>query len=123
MIVDPKTQGGRLIMMAIGEKLAALQTVYEDPSLSKEEQQAAYASTEICRTLSDEFVAELNFDSTQHPTWITKGKSITQIIQELRTFEDQTLEVRLTFDGGQTNKPVSILTRRNSYAMIEYCGL
>lgn len=56
-----------------------------------------------------------------HPEWVTCGKSISKLIQELKTFEDQELEVRLSLDSGVSHKPVSILSRRDGYCVLENC--
>jgi hypothetical protein len=46
------------------------------------------------------------------PEWITRGKSIRQLIKELQTFEDQDLEVRISLDDGNTHKPISLVGRQ-----------
>jgi hypothetical protein len=52
--------------------------------------------------------------------WTSRGKTVEQLIKELKSFENQQLEVRISIDGGDTSYPVSILTKRqNKYAMIE----
>jgi hypothetical protein len=38
----------------------------------------------------------------QAPDWMTKGKTIAGLIEELRTFSDQNLEVRISTDDGGT---------------------
>ena len=43
------------------------------------------------------------------PAWTGKGKTIAGLIAELQTFEDQTLEVRISFDGGVTSRPISLV--------------
>jgi hypothetical protein len=115
MIIDPKHAAGRFVMQALGDKIAALQLGGDDTNVGTEV--GAY------QAILDYLTRERDTDPADQPEWINKGKSITQLIKELGSFEDQTLEVRLTFDGGETHKPISILTRRDGYAMIEYCGL
>jgi len=44
--------------------------------------------------------------------WTTCGKSIRQLIQELQTFENQDLEVRISVDGGENHKPISVLDKK-----------
>jgi hypothetical protein len=52
--------------------------------------------------------------------WTSRGKTVEQLIKELKTYENQQLEVRISIDGGETSYPVSILTKReNKYAVIE----
>lgn len=41
--------------------------------------------------------------------WEDRQKSITQLIKELKTFEDQELVVMVSDDGGETFKPVKLL--------------
>jgi hypothetical protein len=52
------------------------------------------------------------------PDWVTRGKTIRQLIEELKTFEDQELEVQISLDDGETHKPVSILVKRGGYCLI-----
>lgn len=41
--------------------------------------------------------------------WEDRQKSITQLIKELKTFEDQELIVMVSDDGGETFKSVKLL--------------
>jgi hypothetical protein len=41
--------------------------------------------------------------------WTSRGKTVAQLIEELRSFEDQGLEVRLSVDGGKTSVPISLV--------------
>ncbi|MGF2881820.1 hypothetical protein VSN93_17455 [Acinetobacter johnsonii] len=45
----------------------------------------------------------------KQPEWITRGKSIKQLIEELQSFEDQNLLVEISFDCGETSKPISLV--------------
>jgi hypothetical protein len=57
-----------------------------------------------------------------NPPWTSKGKTIAQLIEELRTFEDQTLEVRISVDGGDTSVPISLVAwAQGRYALLENC--
>lgn len=53
------------------------------------------------------------------PEWIGRGKTVAQLIQELRSFEDQSLEVRISIDGGESLQPISLVTKRGGYAVLE----
>lgn len=53
--------------------------------------------------------------------WITKGKTISQLIEELLTFEDQNLEVRISLDGGETHRPISIVGRFDGLCLLINC--
>jgi hypothetical protein len=59
----------------------------------------------------------------KNPDWITRGKSIKQLIEELQTFEDQDLEVRISLDEGETHKPISLVGKRKGYCMLMNCEL
>lgn len=52
------------------------------------------------------------------PEWVTKGKTIRQLIDELKTFENQELEVKMSFDEGKTHKPISILVKRDNCCLL-----
>lgn len=45
-----------------------------------------------------------------------------QLIEELRTFEDQGMEFRLSLDGGDTSFPISLVGKSNGkYAVLRNC--
>ncbi|WP_234086320.1 hypothetical protein [Azonexus sp. R2A61] len=55
-----------------------------------------------------------------NPEWTSRGKTIAQLIEELRSFEDQSLEVRISLDAGSTSYPISLVAKRNGkYAILE----
>jgi len=60
--------------------------------------------------------------NTKTPEWITKGKTIRQLIEELQTFEDQDLEVRISVDDGVTFRCISLVMRKNKLGG-HFCGL
>lgn len=53
------------------------------------------------------------------PEWVTHGKTIRQLIEELKSFEDQELEVRISLDYGDTHHAISIVEHRDG----KYCVL
>ena len=53
------------------------------------------------------------------PKWIGRGKTVVQLIQELRSFEDQSLEVRISIDGVESSQPISLVTKIGGYAVLE----
>ena len=63
---------------------------------------------------------EINMTSEikKQPDWVTKGKSIRQLIQELKTFEDQEMEAQLSFDEGKTCKAISLLVKRDGFCLL-----
>jgi hypothetical protein len=56
------------------------------------------------------------------PNWTSRGKTIADLIKELQSFEDQTLEVRLSFDAGATSLPISLVGKLDGkYAVPQNC--
>lgn len=54
--------------------------------------------------------------------WTSRGKSVAQLIEELRTFEDQAMEVRISVDGGSTSLPISLIGRVDGrFAVLMNC--
>ena len=57
-----------------------------------------------------------------NPDWTSSGKTISQLIDELRTFENQGMEVRISVDGGKTSLPISIVGKSSGkYAVLKNC--
>jgi hypothetical protein len=55
-------------------------------------------------------------------SWPSKGKTVSQLIRELQSFEDQEMEVRISVDGGETSVPISLVGKVNGrFAMLENC--
>ncbi len=60
-------------------------------------------------------------DSTN---WITRGKTIRELIKELETFENQNLEVKISIDDGRSFKSISLVTREHiDDSECHFCGL
>ena len=54
-----------------------------------------------------------------NPDWTSRGKTVSQLIRELRTFEDQEMEVRISLDHGETSYPISLVGKyNNNYAVL-----
>lgn len=54
--------------------------------------------------------------------YTSRGKTVEQLIKELKTLENQQLEVRISIDGGETSLPISIIGKsENQYALIINC--
>jgi hypothetical protein len=121
MILNPQSKPGRLVMALLAEKIAALRALACAPATPENEAADAHNDATLYQVIRNELQAELDAAGQAYPQWVTKGKSITQLITELGSFEDQNLEVRLTFDGGACHKPISILTRRDGFCMLENC--
>ena len=57
-----------------------------------------------------------------NPEWTGRGKTVAQLIEELRTFENQEMEVRISVDDGATSLPISLVIRSNGkYAVLKNC--
>jgi hypothetical protein len=52
---------------------------------------------------------------------MAKGKTIAGLILELRTFDDQDLEVRLSTDDGVTTHPISLIGRHDGACVLLRC--
>jgi hypothetical protein len=61
-------------------------------------------------------------DPNKEPAWVTRGKSIRQLIEELQTFEDQELEVKISTDDGSTFKCISLVVKKHKEGSY-FCGL
>ena len=49
----------------------------------------------------------------KYPEWVTKGKTVRQLIKELQTFEDQDIEARISINGSDIDYCISILVRQH----------
>jgi hypothetical protein len=57
-------------------------------------------------------------DFKKNPLWVIKGKTISKLIAELQTFQNQDIEVRISLDDGLTSKPISMVTRRGNICIL-----
>lgn len=56
------------------------------------------------------------------PEWTRQGKTVKQLIEELQTFENQELEVRISIDSGDTSFPISLVAKNeDTYALLMNC--
>jgi hypothetical protein len=56
------------------------------------------------------------------PEWTRQGKTVRQLIEELQSFENQELEVRISIDSGETSLPISLVGKsENKYALLMNC--
>jgi len=60
---------------------------------------------------------------TTQNEWGAKEKIIAQVIDELKTFEDQELMVMVSSDGGKTLRPVKLLGKEFDKDNKAYCTL
>jgi hypothetical protein len=57
-----------------------------------------------------------------NPEWTCRGKSVAQLIEELRTFENQGMEARISIDGGATSLPISLHRKADGkFALLTNC--
>lgn len=55
------------------------------------------------------------------PEWITRGKSIEQLVKELQSFDDPSLEVRISIDGGKSHIPISLVGKKDGHCLLINC--
>ncbi|MCA6061793.1 hypothetical protein HUF18_18580 [Thalassolituus sp. ST750PaO-4] len=67
-------------------------------------------------------MSTVNDKVNENPEWVTRGKTIKQLIKELQTFENQDLEVKVSTDGGETFKCISLVGKHNDNGT-PICGL
>ncbi len=54
--------------------------------------------------------------------WASRGKTVAQLIKELRTFENQDMEVRISVDHGDTSWSISLVAKvEGRYAVLKNC--
>lgn len=57
----------------------------------------------------------------EKPDWVTRGKSIKQLIKELQSFSDLDLEVRISVDHGATHKAISLVGKSDGCCLLMNC--
>ncbi|WP_241771013.1 hypothetical protein [Pseudomonas lactis] len=55
------------------------------------------------------------------PDWIVRGKTISQLIEELQSFEDQDLMVEISIDGAVNRKPISLVGKKDGVCVLFNC--
>lgn len=60
--------------------------------------------------------------ASKEPDWVTRGKTIRELIDDLKTFENQELRVFISIDDGETRKPISLAKRSQGHCLLVYCG-
>ncbi|MCY1559267.1 hypothetical protein D9M68_962870 [compost metagenome] len=51
-------------------------------------------------------------------SWGSRGKIIEDLIEELKSFEDKSIIVELSLDGGSTSKPISLVGKKNGKCLL-----
>ena len=60
--------------------------------------------------------------SPKEPEWVTRGKTIRELIEELNTFENKDLRVSISVDDGETRRPISLVKKSQGECLLVYCG-
>ncbi len=67
----------------------------------------------------------MNDKLNESPEWLTRGKTIKQLIKELQSFENQDLEVKISIDGSESFKSISLVGKcnenGNQFCVLENC--
>jgi len=58
----------------------------------------------------------------KNPEWLTRGKTIRQLIQELQSFENDQLEVKISTNDGASFKCISIVEKEHKQGK-QFCAL
>lgn len=56
------------------------------------------------------------------PEWVTRGKTIRELIDDLKSFENQDLPVQISIDDGETRRPISLVKKSQGSCLLVYCG-
>lgn len=56
--------------------------------------------------------------SKRNSDWISRGETISQLISELQSFEDQNLLVEISIDDGMTKKPISLVVKSGGICVL-----
>ncbi len=59
--------------------------------------------------------------SNRDPEWKTRGKTIDALIRDLQSFEDQSLEVRISIDDGDTSYLISLVGKLDGRCVLMNC--
>ncbi|MHB2247589.1 hypothetical protein [Pseudomonas fitomaticsae] len=50
--------------------------------------------------------------------WENRGKTVAELIAELKTFGDQHLKVEMSFDEGETTRPISLVVKGDGTCLL-----
>jgi hypothetical protein len=54
----------------------------------------------------------------EYAEWVVRGKSISELIEELQSFEDQSLMVEISLDDGVSSKPISLVVKSKGRCLL-----
>lgn len=60
----------------------------------------------------------MNKKSNSSPGWVTRGKTIRELIEELQSFDNQDLLVEISLDDGDTHKPISLVMKSGDLCLL-----
>ncbi|MCZ7462800.1 hypothetical protein [Rhizobium rhizogenes] len=60
----------------------------------------------------------MNVKDTNHRDWANRGKTIEELIKELRSFENQGLPVEISIDGGDNVRPLSLVGKKDGKCLL-----
>jgi hypothetical protein len=60
----------------------------------------------------------MNTESPPQPSWVVRGKTIRQLIEELQSFDDQDMFVEISLDDGDTHKPISLVIKSGQTCLL-----
>ena len=63
-------------------------------------------------------VLEIKLKEKEKLDVFDRGKTISGLIEELQSYENQGLAVEISLDGGATHKPISMLGKRNGVCLL-----
>lgn len=59
----------------------------------------------------------------ESPSWVTRGKSIRELIKELQSFEDHDVIVEISVDDCETRKPISLVMKYEGICLLVNCEI
>ena len=51
-------------------------------------------------------------------SWESRGKTIEELIEELKSFEDKNIEVEISLDGGLTSRSISLVGKKDGKCLL-----
>lgn len=55
------------------------------------------------------------------PDWVSRGKTIRQLVKELQSLENQEQQVEISTDDGATQKPISLVVKSGNTCVLINC--
>jgi hypothetical protein len=61
--------------------------------------------------------------ASNQPDWVVRGKTVRQLVRDLLTFQDLDVPVRISLDGGESSKAISIVIATDGICLIMNCEI